>query len=80
MALLMMEAARESLGFAARFVSGYLYDPALDGRGGDGGRRRRHPMPGSASTFPGAGWIEFDPTNGLIGGPQPDPRRRRARP
>lgn len=29
-ALLMMEACR-SLGLAARFVSGYLYDPALDG-------------------------------------------------
>src|SRR5687767_702477 len=29
-ALLLIEAAR-SLGFGARFVSGYLYDPALDG-------------------------------------------------
>ena len=33
-ALLMMEAARR-LGFATRFVSGYLYDPALDGGAGD---------------------------------------------
>ena len=29
-ALLMMEGARSS-GFAARFITGYLYDPALDG-------------------------------------------------
>lgn len=65
-ALLMMEAVR-SLGLAARFVSGYLYDPALDG-GGDS-------MVGAGDThawvqvyLPGAGWVEFDPTNGLIGG------------
>jgi transglutaminase-like putative cysteine protease len=65
-ALLMMEAAR-SLGFAARFVSGYLYDPALDG-GADG-------TSGAGAThawvqiyLPGAGWVEFDPTNGVIGG------------
>ena len=36
-ALLMMEAGRR-LGIATRFVSGYLYDPALDG-----GPARRHP-------------------------------------
>ena len=39
-ALLMMEAARR-LGFATRFVSGYLYDPALDGDGDSERRRRR---------------------------------------
>jgi transglutaminase-like putative cysteine protease len=66
LALFMMEAAR-SLGLAARFVTGYLYDPALDG--GDAG------MQGSGAThawaqiyLPGAGWVEFDPTNGLVGG------------
>ncbi|MBU0724787.1 MAG: transglutaminase family protein [Alphaproteobacteria bacterium] len=65
-ALLMMEAVR-SLGLAARFVSGYLYDPSLDG--GD------ESMVGAGEThawvqvyLPGAGWVEFDPTNGLIGG------------
>jgi transglutaminase-like putative cysteine protease len=65
-ALLMMEAVR-SLGFAARFVTGYLHDPALDG-GAVG-------MQGAGAThawaqvyLPGAGWIEFDPTNGIIGG------------
>ena len=66
-ALFMIEAVR-SLGLAARFVTGYLYDPALDGSGPG--------LSGSGSThawvqvyLPGAGWIEFDPTNGLVGGP-----------
>jgi transglutaminase-like putative cysteine protease len=65
-ALLMMEAVR-SVGLAARFVSGYLYDPAIDGNESD--------TVGSGSThawvqvyLPGAGWIEFDPTNGSAGG------------
>ena len=62
-ALLMMEAVR-SLGFAARFVSGYLYSPSGDGQ----------PRTGGGSThawvqvyLPGAGWMEFDPTNGILG-------------
>src|SRR5918994_3478706 len=65
-ALFMIEAVR-SLGLAARFVTGYLYDPALDGEGPG--------LEGAGAThawvqvyLPGAGWIEFDPTNGLIGG------------
>jgi len=63
-ATLMMEAAR-ALGLAARFVSGYLYDPHRDS-----GERYL----GSGSThawcqiyLPGAGWVEFDPTNGIVG-------------
>jgi transglutaminase-like putative cysteine protease len=63
-ATLMMEAAR-ALGFAARFVSGYLYVPERDS-----GERYL----GSGSThawcqiyLPGAGWVEFDPTNGIVG-------------
>jgi len=67
-ALLMMEALRR-LGVAARFVSGYLYDAALDS-GGDG-------MTGSGVThawlqayLPGAGWVTYDPTNNLVGGSQ----------
>ncbi|MCB8875106.1 transglutaminase family protein [Acidisoma silvae] len=65
-AVLMMEAAR-SLGFAARFVSGYLYDEALVDS--------VDPMVGGGAThawcsiyLPGAGWVEFDPTNGLVAG------------
>jgi len=67
LALLMMEAAR-SLGFAARFVSGYLYDPALDGaESGIVGAGDTHAW--VQIYLPGAGWVEFDPTNGLVGGP-----------
>lgn len=70
-ALLMIEAARR-LGIATRFVSGYLYDPALDGAvGADGGPA----TVGAGSThawlqayLPGAGWVPFDPTNNLLGG------------
>jgi transglutaminase-like putative cysteine protease len=65
-ALLLMEAAR-SLGFAARFVSGYLHDPARDSS--------EPAMQGAGAThawaqiyLPRAGWIEFDPTNGIVGG------------
>jgi transglutaminase-like putative cysteine protease len=68
-ALLMMEAARR-LGVATRFVSGYLYDPALDGVDSSG-------LVGAGAThawlqayLPGAGWVPFDPTNNLIGGSQ----------
>ena len=74
-ALLMMEAAR-SLGLAARFVSGYLYVPSRDGRRDSRreGRRAGAAHVGGGSThawcqvyLPGAGWVEFDPTNGIIG-------------
>ena len=65
-ALLMMEAAR-SLGLAARFVSGYLHVPARAHHG----EAERH---GGGNThawlqvyLPGAGWVEFDPTNGIVG-------------
>jgi transglutaminase-like putative cysteine protease len=65
-ALLMMEAVR-TVGLAARFVSGYLYDPAIDGSQSD--------VTGAGSThawvqvyLPGAGWVEFEPTNASYGG------------
>ncbi len=68
-ALLMMEAVR-SLGMAARFVSGYLHVP--DGGALGGGHVTRHQGGGATHAWvqiflPGAGWIEFDPTNGIVG-------------
>lgn len=62
-AVLMMEAAR-SLGLAARFVSGYIYSPA-GGRSAYTGGGSTHAW--ARIYLPGAGWVEFDPTNGLIG-------------
>jgi len=60
-AVLMMEAAR-SLGLAARFVSGYLHSPAKSGRVGGGSTHAW-----TRIYLPGAGWVEFDPTNGIVG-------------
>ena len=63
-AVLFAEAAR-TLGFGARIVSGYLYNPDQQGVG----------LNGAGSTHawaevyvPGAGWITFDPTNRSVGG------------
>lgn len=65
-AVFMMEAAR-SLGLAARFVSGYLYDEKLiDADGGMVGGGATHAW--LQVFIPGAGWVEYDPTNALAGG------------
>lgn len=64
-ALLMIEAAR-SLGLAARFVTGYLYDPSEDTNQALRGTGATHAW--VQIFLPGAGWIEYDPTNGIIGG------------
>jgi transglutaminase-like putative cysteine protease len=63
-AVLFAEAAR-SLGFGARIVSGYLYNP--DGQSlGSSESGSTHAW---AEVFvPGAGWITFDPTNRGVGG------------
>ena len=58
----MMEAVR-SLGLAAKFVTGYLYDHHF-GQSRGGGSSHAW----CSVYLPGAGWIEYDPTNGLIAG------------
>lgn len=65
-AVFLMEAAR-SLGLAARFVTGYLYDPALDGAAGQAMRGAGTTHAWAQVYLPGAGWIELDPTNGIVG-------------
>ncbi|NIA71101.1 transglutaminase family protein [Pelagibius litoralis] len=73
LAVFMMGVAR-ALGFAARFVSGYLYDPAVeddqapesDVTNGVQGAGDTHAW--VQIYLPGAGWVEFDPTNGQVGG------------
>ncbi len=62
-AMLMIEAVR-SLGMAARFVSGYLHIPDDDDE----------PYVGGGNThawaqvyLPGPGWVDFDPSNGIVG-------------
>ena len=60
LAVLFVEAAR-SLGFGARIVSGYMYNPEREREAGT-----THAW---AEVFvPGAGWITFDPTNRGVGG------------
>jgi transglutaminase-like putative cysteine protease len=61
-AVLMMEAAR-SLGLAARFVSGYVYSTAGGPKRAGGG----HTHAWARVFAPTCGWVEFDPTNGIVG-------------
>jgi len=60
-AVLMMDAAR-SLGIAARFVSGYIFIPDSSGLAGGGATHAW-----MQAYLPGAGWVDFDPTNSIIG-------------
>jgi YD repeat-containing protein len=63
-AWLMVEALRR-LGYAARFVTGYLHSPALSSPalGGVRGAGATHAW--CEVFMPDLGWIEFDPTNAL---------------
>ena len=63
-ARLFIEICRQ-LGFAARFVSGYLYDPP------SGSQHFENVAEGSMHAWaeihlPGVGWKGFDPTNGIV--------------
>ncbi len=64
LAILMIEAVR-SLGMAARFVSGYLHIP-------NDNKDRRYVGGGNTHAWaqvylPGPGWVDFDPSNGIVG-------------
>src|SRR5258706_7272925 len=64
--MLLIEAAR-CLGFGARVVTGYLYNPSA--AGGDtvaAGAGATHAW--ADIYLPGAGWISYDPTNGTVNG------------
>lgn len=61
LAALFIDAVRH-LGFGARAVSGYLFDPAADDLRSD----TTHAW--AEVYLPGAGWIAFDPTHGRVGG------------
>jgi len=67
-AVLMMEAVR-SLGLAARFVSGYIFVPYVEGghNGGIGAIGGGSTHAWMQTYLPGAGWIDFDPTNSIVG-------------
>ena len=60
-AVLMIEASRW-LGLAARFVSGYIFDAGSTDTHGAGSTHAW-----MQAYLPGAGWIDFDPTNSIVG-------------
>jgi transglutaminase-like putative cysteine protease len=60
-AVLMMAGVR-SLGIAARFVSGYIFTPNSSNLSGGGATHAW-----MQAYLPGAGWVDFDPTNSIIG-------------
>jgi transglutaminase-like putative cysteine protease len=61
-AIFMIEAVR-ALGFAARFISGYVYNPSSREKRTGGGNTHAWVR----VYLPGSGWVEFDPTNGIVG-------------
>ncbi len=62
-AVLMIEAVR-SLGLAARFVSGYIFVPGAETGSVVGGGATHAWV---QVYLPGAGWLDFDPTNSIVG-------------
>jgi transglutaminase-like putative cysteine protease len=54
-----------ALGLAGRFVSGYVYVPWADNGDRNVGGGATHAW--MQTYLPGAGWMEFDPTNGIVG-------------
>lgn len=66
MATMFIEAVRH-LGFGARAVSGYLFDPPLSNGSGDDGSRHGATHAWAEVYLPCAGWTAFDPTNGRMG-------------
>lgn len=64
MAVLFIEAVR-TLGFGARIVTGYLYNPD-NSQVGSMDQGSTHAW--AEVYLPGAGWIMFDPTNRSVGG------------
>jgi transglutaminase-like putative cysteine protease len=65
-AMLMTEAAR-SLGFAARFASGYLAVPLGSLEEPTSGSAHGSTHAWAQIYVPGAGWVDFDPTSGSVG-------------
>ncbi len=58
----LMIAGLRSLGFAARFVSGYIFNPHRDVHRGGGATHAWVQV-----YLPGCGWIDIDPTNAIFG-------------
>ena len=80
-AMLMIDATR-SIGFAARFASGYLAVPLDDPQEPTGSSGRGSTHAWAQVYLPDAGWIDFDPTSNGVGNVDlvtvavvPDPRR-----
>jgi transglutaminase-like putative cysteine protease len=66
LAVLLIEAAR-CLGFGARVVTGYLYNPSTDN--GDTAAVGAGTTHAWADIYlPGAGWMAYDPTHGTVNG------------
>lgn len=66
LATLFIEAVRH-LGFGARAVSGYLFDPPISGNSAEAGSQHGATHAWAEVYLPCAGWVAFDPTNGRMG-------------